>query len=325
MRRREFIAGAAIAAWPFGSRAETPTGPVIGFLHSASLQPNANLVMAFRKGLFDAGFVEGQSVVIEFRWANGQVGRLSALAKELVSRKVSVIATPGSTPAALAAKAATAEIPIVFAIGGDPVALGLVASLNRPGSNVTGVSFESVAIGAKALGIFHQLVPKASRIVALVNPDTAFANAVVKNVQAGAAALGLKVEVFHASTDKEVETVFAAIAQQPGTALLLGPDPLFTSRRQQIVALAARYALPTMYVLREFTADGGLISYGPDLTNAYREAGNYTGRILKGEKAAEIPVELPTKFQLVINLKTAKALALTVPDNLLALADEVIE
>jgi putative ABC transport system substrate-binding protein len=305
MRRREFIAGVATAVWPFTLRAKTPAHPVIGFLHSASLQPNANLVTAFRKGLFDAGFVEGQSVVMEFRWANGQVDRLSALANDLVSRKVSVIATPGSTPAALAAKAATADIPIVFAIGGDPVALDLVASLNRPGSNVTGVSFESVAIGAKALGIFRQLVPKASRIVALVNPDTAFTNAVVKNVQAGAAALGLKVEVFHASTDKEVETVFAAIAQQPGTA--------------------ARYALPTMYVLREFTADGGLISYGPDLTNAYREAGNYTGRILKGEKAAEIPVELPTKFQLVINLKTAKALALTVPDNLLALADEVIE
>jgi len=325
MKRREFIAGVAIAAWPLALRAEAPTPPVIGFLHSASPQPNANLVTAFRKGLVDGGFVEGQNVAIEFRWANGQVGRLPALAKELVNRKVAVIATPGSTPATLAAKAATATIPIVFATGGNPVALGFASSLNRPGGNLTGISFETAAVTAKSFAILHEVLPQATRVAVVVNPDTAFTPAVVKSLQGAATTLKVQLDVFHASTDREIEDSFARIAQQPATPLLFGPDAFYTNRRAQIVALAARYALPAMYVLREFAEAGGMVSYGPDLTNAFREAGSYTGRILKGEKTAEMPVALPTKFDFVINLKTAKALGIIVPDKLLAIADEVIE
>ena len=327
MKRREFITllGGAAATWPLAAPAQQPAIPVVGFLHSASLEPNVKLVAAFRKGLYDAGFSEGKNVAIEFRWADGQVDRLPELATDLVRRKVTVITTPGSTPAALAAKAATAAIPIVFAIGGDPVALGLVLSLNRPGGNVTGIGFQTTEIAGKTLGLLHQLVPNTPRIVILVNPNTAFTAAVVHNLQASAPSLGLQVEVFHASTDSEIETTFAKIGQQPDTALLLGPDALYTSRRTQIVALAARYALPTMYYVQEFAEIGGLISYGPDLTNAYREAGTYTGRILKGEKPADIPVLQPTKFVLAINLKTAKALGLNVPPALIALADKVIE
>ena len=327
MRRRRFITliGIAAATWPLALRAEGLATPVIGFLHSASAQPNANLVTAFRKGLFDLGFVEGQNVAIEFRWADGQIGRLPALAAELVGRKVAVIVTPGSTPAALAAKAATATIPIVFATGGDPIALGLVASLNRPGGNLTGIGFESVTVTAKSLAILHELLPQAARVAVVVNPDTAFTPAVVKSLQLATSSLKLQLDVSHASTDREIEDSFATIAQQPGTPLLFGPDAFYTNRRSQIVALAARYRLPAMYVLREFAEAGGLISYGPDLTNAYREAGAYTGRILKGEKPAAMPVVLPTKFDFVINLKTAKTLGLRVPPTLLALADEVIE
>jgi len=327
MRRREFITllGGAAVAWPLAARAQQAANPVIGFLHSASAGPNVAFVAAFNKGLADAGFIDGKNATIEYRWAAGAIDQLPELASDLVGRKVAVIATPGSTPAAFAAKAATATIPIVFAIGGDPVALGLVASLNRPGGNLTGISFQTTEVAAKVLGMLHELLPQTVRVVAIVNPQNEFTEAFVKNLQAGAVALGLQVEVFHASTDSEIETSFAQIAQRPGTALLLGPDAVYTSRRAQIVALAARYALPTMYVVREFAADGGLISYGPDLTNAYNEAGNYTGRVLKGEKTAEMPIVQPTKFQLVINLKTAKALNLVVPDKLLALADEVIE
>jgi putative tryptophan/tyrosine transport system substrate-binding protein len=327
MRRRDFITilGGAAAAWPHSARAQQPAMPVVGFLHSASPEPIVKLVAAFRKGLFDEGFIEGQNVVIEFRWAAGQVGRLPELAEDLVRRKVAVIATPASTPAALAAKSATATIPIVFAIGGNPVALGLVASLNRPGGNVTGISFETTEIAGKALGLLRELVPHAARIVALVNPDSAFTPAVVRSLMSGAATLALQIEVFHASNDSEIEATFANIGQQPGTALLLGPDAFYLSRRAEIVALAARHALPTMYIVREYAEIGGLISYGPDLTNAYREAGTYTGHILKGEKPADLPVLQPVKFELVINLKTAKALGLSIPDKLIALADEVIE
>jgi putative tryptophan/tyrosine transport system substrate-binding protein len=297
---------------------------VVGFLHSTSLEPNTKLVAAFRKGLVEGDYAEGD-VVLEFRWAEGKVDRLPEMAADLVRRKVAVIATPGSTPAALAAKTATTTIPIVFAIGGDPVALGLVASLNRPGGNATGISFESAEMTAKALGLLRELVPQAARIVAMVNPQSAFTGAVVKNLQAGAAGLGLQVEVFNASTDSEISTTFANISLQPGTALLLGPDALYTSRRVQIVESAARYAVPTMYVVREFAEGGGLISYGPDLTNAYREAGIYTARILKGENPSDMPIVLPTKFDMVINTKTAKTLNIAVPNKLLALADEVIE
>jgi putative ABC transport system substrate-binding protein len=329
MRRRDFItlSGGAAAALvrPHAARAQQTALPVIGFLHSSSPEPMTNFVAAFRRGLSEAGFVEGQNVAIEFRWAAGQVDRLPELAADLVRRGVTVIATPGSTPAALAAKAATTTIPIVFAIGGNPVALGLVASLNNPGGNVTGVSFQSTELQAKAIALLRELSPQAVRIVALVNPQSAFTEAVVKNLQGGAAILGVPIEILNASTEAEIESAFATISQRPGSALLVGPDPFFTFRRAQIIMLATRQALPTMYAIREFAEAGGLIAYGPNLTSAYREAGTYTGRILKGEKPANIPVVQPTKFEMVINLKTAKALGLAIPDKLLALADEVIE
>jgi putative ABC transport system substrate-binding protein len=327
MRRREFIGlvSGAAASWPLATRAQQPAMPVVGFLHSSSPEPMLNFVAAYRKGLSEAGFVEGQNVAIEFRWAGGQVDRLAELAADLIHQRVAVIATPGSTPAALAAKAATTTIPIVFAIGADPVALGLVASLNKPGGNVTGMSFQNTELQAKALELLRELVPKAGRMVALVNPQSAYTEAVVKNLQEGAASLGLQLEILHASTEGEIETAFATISQRPGSALLVGPDPFFTFRRAQIIALAARQALPTMYALREFAEAGGLIAYGPNLTSAYKEAGDYTSRILKGEKPADMPVVRPTRFELVINLKTAKVLGFAIPDKLLALADEVIE
>ncbi len=327
MKRREFIGfiGGAAVTWPFAARAQKSAVPVIGFLHSASAEPNANLVKAFRRGLFDLGFIDGQNVTIDFRWADGQNDRLPGLASDLIRRKVSLIATPGSTPAALAAKAATTTIPIIFASGADPVGIGLVGSLNHPGSNVTGIGFETTEITGKAFELLHQLLPNAAHVIALINPTSGFSQAVVKNMQASAAALGLQLEVLTASTDGEIENAFANVAQRSGTLLIVGPDPFYTSRRAKIVPLAARYAIPTMYVLREFAQAGGLISYGPDLTNAYREAGTYSGRVLKGEKPAEMPVLLPTKFDMVINVKTAKSLGIAVPDRLLALADEVIE
>jgi putative ABC transport system substrate-binding protein len=321
MKRREFITllGGAAATWPLTARAQQAKLPVIGFLHTGSLELNVKLLEGFRKGLAHGGFVEGRNVDIEFRWAEGREERLPDLAADLVRQRVSIIATPASTPAALAAKTATTNIPIVFASGGDPVAIGLVASLNRPGSNVTGIAFQTVELGGKQLGLLHEFLPQATRVVALVKPNSVLTETVVKGLHAGAAKIVL------AGTDGEIEDAFANVARTRGTALLLGPDPTFTSRRAQLVALAARHALPTMYVAREFADVGGLISYGPDLTNAYLETGVYTARILKGEKPGDLPVAQPTKFELVINLKTAKALGLTVPDKLLALADEVIE
>jgi len=325
MSRREFIALLGTATLPFPVRAQQTTMQVIGFLHSASAEPTANLVKGFRKGLFDIGFVEGQNVGIEFRWADGQNDRLPALATELVRRNVSVIATPGSTPAALAAKAATSIIPIVFATGADPVAIGLVNSINNPGGNATGIYFETVEMQGKAFELLHQLLPNAAQLTALVNPSYVSREALAKNMQAGAASLGLQIEVLIASSDGEIENAFRVAAQRPGTPLLVGPDPFFTSRRFKIASLQAHYAVPTMYDVREFAEAGGLISYGPNLANIYREAGTYSGRILKGEKAAEMPVVLSTKFEMVINAKTAKSLGIAVPDRLLALADEVIE
>ena len=326
MKRREFILALGVAAvWPITAHAQQPALPVIGFLHTGSPDLNAKFVAGFRKGLAQAGFTEGQNVAIEFRWAAGQDERLPELAADLVRRLVSVIATPASTPAALTAKAATNEIPIVFATGGDPVALGLVASLNRPGGNVTGIAFQTVELAGKGLGLLHELLPNTARVVAVVNLNSALTDAAVRGLQAGAAALRLKLEIARAGTDGEIEAALASVSQNPPVALLFGPDPSFTSRRAHLVALAARYGLPAMYVVREFAEMGGLISYGPDITNAYRETGVYTGRVLKGEKPATLPVVQPTKFELVINLKTAKTLGLDVPDKLLALADEVIE
>jgi putative tryptophan/tyrosine transport system substrate-binding protein len=326
VKRREFVtllAGAA--AWPRTARAQPSSVPVIGFLHTGSLELNAKLLAGFRQGLAQSGFIEGQNVTIEFRWAAGHDERLSELAADLVHRRVSVIATPASTPAALAAKAATTTIPIVFATGGDPVTLGLVASLNRPGGNVTGIAFQTVELAGKELGLLRELLPQARQFVALVNPNLALTDTLIHRLQPAAVALGLQLEIVRATTDREIEAAFATLSQSPGIALLLGPDPSFTSRRAQIVALAARHALPTMYVAREFAEVGGLISYGPDLTNAYRETGLYSGRILKGENPAELPVAQPTKFELVINQQTARSLGLSIPDKLLALADEVIE
>jgi putative tryptophan/tyrosine transport system substrate-binding protein len=326
MKRRKFITllGGA-ATWPLAALAQQAAIPVVGFLHSSSADTNVTLVSAFRKGLSEAGFMEGQNVAIEFRWAAGQVDRLPELASDLITRRVAVIATPASTPAALAAKATTTTIPIVFATGGDPVALGLVKSLNRPGDNATGISFQTMELVGKALSLLHELAPQAGRYVALVNPNFVLANAYVTTVQASAATLGLPFEILNASTVGEIDAAFANLAQRPGSALIISPDPFFTGRRTQLATLAARHAIPAIYGLREFPEGGGLISYGPSFPNVYQQTGMYTGRILKGEKPAELPVQQQTKFELVINLTTARTIGITVPPTLLALADEVIE
>ena len=327
MKRREFITllGGAAMAWPLPVRAQQPAMPVIGFLHSSSPELIVPFIGAFRKGLGEAGYVEGQNVAIEFRWAAGQDDRLPDLAADLIHRRVAVITTPGSTPASIAAKAATTTIPIVFAIGSDPVALGLVASLNRPGGNATGVSFQTVELVAKQLGMLRELAPGANRFVALVNPNSAFTDAVVTDLQASASALGLPIEILRAGTAREIDAAFANLAQKSGSALLVSPDVFFLNRRAQIVTLAARHALPAIYSVREFAEVGGLTSYGPNVVTVYQQTGIYVGRVLKGEKPADLPVVQPTKFDLVVNLNTARALGLQIPDKLLALADEVIE
>ena len=326
MKRREFITllGGA-AAWPLGAHAQQAAMPVVGYLHSGSAEASSALVAAFRKGLSEAGFVEGQNVALEFRWAAGQEDRLREMAADLVRRRVAVIATPASTAGALAAKAATATIPIVFAVGGDPVAAGLVKSLNRPGGNVTGISFQTVELVGKELDLLRELAPQAKRFAALVNPNLVLAEANVKALQASAANLGVSVEILHASTVKEIDAAFADLAHEAGSALLISPDPFFTGRRAQLATLAARYAIPASYTVREFVETGGLMSYGPSFQNVYQLTGIYTGRVLKGDKPADLPVQQPTKFDLVINLTTARAIGITVPDKLLALADEVIE
>lgn len=297
--------------------------PVIGFLSSFTANPR--FIAAFREGLGEAGYVEGQNVVIEYRWAEGgQYDRLTTVAAELVSHRVAVIvASP--IPAALAAKAATTTIPIVFAIGSDPVESGLVASLNRPGGNITGVSFLVVAQGAKRLELLRDLVPKVASIALLVNPSNPNAEPQTKDTQLAAAALGLHLDVLRASSNDDFDTAFATLVRQRAGALFVSADPFFISRRDQLVELAARHAVPTIYFAREFTAAGGLMSYGSSFAAAHRQAGNYAGRILKGEKPGDLPAILSEKFEFVINLKTAKALGLTMPDKLIALADEVIE
>jgi putative ABC transport system substrate-binding protein len=327
LRRRDFIKalGSMAAAWPLAAHAQQPAMPVIGFLHSGSPEPNVKRLAAFRKGLSEAGLVEGQTVAIEFRWAAGQNDRLPALAADLVRRQVALIATPGSTPAAFAAKAATATIPIVFAAGADPVALGLVASLSRPGSNVTGITSLNAELEAKRLGLFRELVPQAAHYFALVNPTSPLAEPSTKALQAGAATVGIHVDILHASTDREIEAAFASLPQQGGNVLVFGPDAFFYIRRAQIAALAARHALPAIFDGRDYVEAGGLVSYGADFLNLMQLAGSYTGRILKGAKPADLPVVQSTKFEFVINVKTAKALGVKISDNLLSLADEVIE
>jgi len=326
MRRREFIASvSAIAAWPVVVRAQQPATPVIGFLGPGLAQSDAYRVKAFQQGLSETGFIDGQNLTIEYRWAEGHYDQLPALATELVDKQVSVIVTANATAAALAAKAATSTIPIVFIIGGDPVQFGLVASLNRPGGNVTGVSFLSNLLVAKQLELLQQFVPAASEFGLLVNPGNPNAESDTRHAKAAADSLGRKIHVVYVSTGRDLETALMALIEQRVAALVVVPDAFFVDQREQLAALAARHAIPTIYSNRIYADAGGLISYGASQLDAHRQAGVYVGRILNGEKPADLPVIQPTKFELVINLKTAKALGLTVPPNLLALADEVIE
>ena len=328
MKRREFITllGGAAAAWPLAARAQQATMPVIGFLHPGFPEANAGLLAAFRKGLAETGFAEGRNVAIEFRWAYGDNSRLADLAADLVQRPVAVIVTPIGTATALAAKAATATIPIVFSAGTDPVKAGIVPSLRRPGGNITGVNYMAAELGTKRLGLLHELVPRAERIAHLVNPANPVpAEMLIKDAEAAASVIGRHVEVFNAATSREIETAFAALVQNRADALVVGAEPLFIDRRVQIVILATRHLLPTIYFLREFVEIGGLMSYGASDLSRYREVGVYTGRVLKGEKPADMPVVQPTKFELLINLPTARAIGIVVPQSLLAQADEVIE
>jgi putative tryptophan/tyrosine transport system substrate-binding protein len=322
--RRKFLAtlGGA-AAWPLAARGQHAAMPVVGFLNSRSPGESAHLVVAFRRGLSETGYVEGQNVHVSFRWAEGRSARLPALATDLVEQRVAVIVANG--PSALTAKAATATIPIVFLSGADPINAGLVTSFNRPRENMTGVSWFSAELGAKRLGLLHELVPKAAVFSLLVNPEEQQAGRQSADVQAAARSIGGQLHIVNASTEKEIDSAFAALVQQRTNALIVAGNPFFTSRRDQLVALAARHAIPAIYPAREFVADGGLMSYGNNNAEAYRQAGIYAGRILSGAKPADLPVERQTKFELVINLKTAKALDLTVPDKLLVAADEVIE
>jgi putative tryptophan/tyrosine transport system substrate-binding protein len=327
IRRREFIftLGGA-AAWPLAVRAQQSAMPVIGYLGSESPDAFAGRLRAFRQGLSEAGYVEGKNVAIEYRWAANQFDRFPALLADLVRREVTVIVAVTGTPPVLAAKAATTTIPIVFVTAGDPVALGLVASLNRPGGNLTGVATLTVQLGPKQLEILHELVPTATIIALLVNPTNATnAETLSRDLQAAARTLGLQLHVLHASTERDFDTVFATLSRLRAGALVIGSDPFFNSRSQQLAALAFRHAMPTMYPFREYAIAGGLISYGNSFADAHRQVGVYTSRILKGEKPADLPVQQSTKVELILNLRTAKTLGLTVPLPLLGRADELIE
>jgi putative tryptophan/tyrosine transport system substrate-binding protein len=328
-KRREFIAllgggGLLLAAKVKCARAQQPTIPVVGFLNGASPDGYAPYVAAFRQGLKEAGYVDGQNATIEYRWAEGHYDRLPTLAADLIQRKVTVIAATTS-PAARAAKIATSTIPIVFTTGDDPIKLGLVASLNRPGGNVTGVSNLIVELGSKQLGLLRELAPRTTAIAVLMNPNFPGTERQSRDVETAARVLGLQLIVLTASTEREMETAFATMVQKGGVALLVGVDPFFLERRDHIVALAARHAIPAIYPVREFAVAGGLMSYGSDFADSYRQAGIYAGRIVRGEKPADLPVQRSTKFEFVINFKTAKALGLAVPNSMQLLADEVIE
>jgi len=325
MRRRKFVALlGGVAAWPFAARAQQKAMPVIGVLNTGSLNPSSPFMDAFRQGLSEAGYVEGQNLAIEYRWAEGHYDQLPALAANLVDRKVDLIMA-SSPPSALAAKSATSTIPIVFRSGADPVGDGLIASLAHPGGNLTGVSFIADELTAKRLALLSELVPRAGVIALLMNPNNATAERVIRDVQEAARTNGLQLHVLKASSEREIDSAFASLVQLHVDALVVGADPFLSTRREQLVTLASRRAVPAIYAWREFAAIGGLISYGSSLTAAFRLVGAYAGKILKGTKPADLPVEQPTKYELVINLKTAKALGITVPPTLLASADEVIE
>jgi putative tryptophan/tyrosine transport system substrate-binding protein len=325
MRRRQFIAGlGAAAAWPVVARAQQPAMPVIGVLNATSSVGYARELVAFRQGLNESGYVEGRNVAIEYRSAEGQYDRLPSLAADLVRRRVSVIATIGGIPSALAAKSATTTIPIVFELGVDPVEMGLITSLSRPDGNITGVANLNVELGPKKLELLHELIPTATIIGLLVNPANPNIEIVSKDMQVAARALGVEVDVLHASTDREIDDVFASLIRSRARSLVINPDPFFVSRMEQLVVLTVRYAMPTIYN-REFAAAGGLIGYGASSTDAYRLVGVYTGRVLAGAKPADLPVQQSTRVELVINLKTAKTLGITFPTGLLVRAEEVIE
>jgi putative ABC transport system substrate-binding protein len=327
VRRREFLTllGGAAAAWPLAARAQQAPMPVIGFLSSRSPGESAEVVAGFRKGLSEAGFVEGDNAAIAFRWAEGHYDRLPALASDLIGVRVAVIFAAGGPPTALAAKAATSTVPIVFPGAGDPVRLGLVASLNRPGGNVTGVLTLGPELAGKLLEILRELLPHAATMAFLVNPANPVSDAVMKDVRAAAGMIGVRLELLNASTAIELEEVFSTIPKLRADALAMAGEPFFDSQRERIVALSRQHGIPACYPWREYVLAGGLMSYGTSLPDTYRQAAVYVGRILKGEKPADLPVMQPTKFALALNLKTAKALGLDVPPTLLARADEVIE
>jgi len=325
MRLIRLVVTLSLMLAPLPALAQRQAPKVLGFLSSRSPGESASVVEAFRQGLNDAGYVEGQNVLIEFRWADGQYDRLPAMASDLVSRQVALIIAAGGDRPALAAKAATSTIPIVFTGSDFPVEIGLVASLNRPGGNVTGASLFTSDLEAKKLGLLHEIVPKARLIAMLVNPTNPSADTAIADVQKAASALAQQILLLKASTERDIKTAVETAARQQAGGLLVAHDPYFLSRREQFVVLAARHAIPAIYEFREFVSAGGLLSYGSLITDNYRLAGNYAGRILKGAKPADLPIQRPTKFELVINLKTAKALGLTIPPSVLLRADEVIQ
>jgi putative tryptophan/tyrosine transport system substrate-binding protein len=328
MRRREFIKlfSSTVAAWPLTAGAQQAAMPVIGYLGVTSINEQPQRLAGFQQGLAEAGFIEGKNLLIEYRWAEGHFDRFPALAAELVKRQVVVIAVLGTVAGAVAAKAATTTIPIVFVVGDDPTAIGLVASFNQPGGNATGIYLLIGELQAKRLGILRELLPAATRVAVLVNnPGTNFATVILRELEAASRTMGIQIQVFNAGSSEQINDVFAKLAGDRPDALFVVPDAFFNGRRSQLAILAARYGIPATYPAPDFAEVGGLISYGPDITDAFRQGGNYTGRILKGAKAADLPVVQPTKFELVINLQTAKALGIEVPASLLARADKVIE